>query len=241
MYFHLLVSTVETGELYEFDNPDLEAIAENVVRPYIENKEFQVDGYFIEPSKVKRMMITKTNDPADFYQDLEYKKLPAGLIYPINRQDYVFKDGSYFTDISREVLKRIKEACSLSSTQKDNNDVPSTDPKVTVFLAYSYRKIDEEFVDGFKELLIDKGYKILDGKADRLGSISQAILEKIRLCDITVVVMNKRDKKENGMYTTAAWLLEEKGAAIALGKNVTMFVEEEVDESDIGGLQGDTQ
>lgn len=90
-------------------------------------------------------------------------------------------------------------------------------------------------------MLIDKGYRVLDGKADRLGSISHAILEKIRQSDITVVVMTKRDKKENGNYTTAAWLLEEKGAAIALGKDVAMFVEEEVDESDIGGLQGDDQ
>ena len=53
--------------------------------------------------------------------------------------------------------------------------------------------------------------------------------------------MTKRDKKENGSYTTSAWLLEEKGAALALKKKVAMFVEEEIDLSDIGGLQGDGQ
>lgn len=44
-----------------------------------------------------------------------------------------------------------------------------------------------------------------------------------------------------GKYTTAAWLLEEKGAAIALEKQVAIFIEEEIDEADIGGLQGDLQ
>ena len=111
----------------------------------------------------------------------------------------------------------------------------------TIFLAYSYRPEDEEFVVGFKKLLMNQGYEVLDGKADRLGSISNAILDKIRCSKIVVIVMTKRDKKDNGKYTTAAWLLEEKGAAIALGKPVAMFVEDEVDDSDIGGLQGDSQ
>jgi len=89
--------------------------------------------------------------------------------------------------------------------------------------------------------LIDKGFEVIDGKADGLGSISQAILDKIALSDIVVIVMTKRDKKENGKFTTAAWLLEEKGAAIALKKQVGIFVEEEIDDADIGGMQGDNQ
>lgn len=111
----------------------------------------------------------------------------------------------------------------------------------TIFLAYSYRPEDEEFVVGFKKLLMNQGYEVLDGKADRLGSISNAIIDKIKCSKIVVIVMTKRDKKENGKYTSAAWLLEEKGAAIALGKQVAMFVEDEVDDTDIGGLQGDAQ
>lgn len=89
--------------------------------------------------------------------------------------------------------------------------------------------------------MIDKGFEVIDGKADGLGSISQAILDKIALSDIVVIVMTKRDKKENGKFTTAAWLLEEKGAAIALKKQVGIFVEEEIDDADIGGMQGDNQ
>ena len=238
----MLVSTEETGEIYEFDNPTLGDVVKNIIRPYIKNEEFQVDGFFIEPSKVKRMMITKTDNTSSYYQDLEYRSLAKGVFFPISRGDYVFKEGNHFSDISRELLKSIKDENQPSDKRKVNQSTsPCTEGKTTIFLAYSYREVDNEFVEGFKDLLIDKGYNVLDGKADRLGSISHAILEKIRLSDITVVVMTKRDKKENGNYTTAAWLLEEKGAAIALGKEVAMFVEEEVDDSDIGGLQGDDQ
>lgn len=129
---------------------------------------------------------------------------------------------------------------SSSMKVKDSSSVTFENEK-SIFLAYSYRPEDDEFVAGFKSFLIDRNYTVVDGKADRLGSISQAILEKISKAKYAVIVMTKRDKKENGKYTTAAWLLEEKGAALALGKNVAMFVEEGIDESDIGGLQGDSQ
>lgn len=111
----------------------------------------------------------------------------------------------------------------------------------SIFLAYSYRPEDDEFVAGFKTFLVDRNYTVVDGKADRLGPISKAILEKISKVKYAVIVMTIRDEKVNGKYTTAAWLLEEKGAALALGKNVAMFVEEGIDENDIGGLQGDSQ
>jgi hypothetical protein len=53
--------------------------------------------------------------------------------------------------------------------------------------------------------------------------------------------MTRRDKKDNEKYTTSSWILEEKGAAIALGKPCLMLIEEGVDEREIGGLQGDDE
>lgn len=90
MYFHVLVSTDETGENYEFDNPELEEIVENVVRPYIENREFQFVGYFLEPSKVRRIMITQTDFSTGFYLNIAQVKRGALT----KREDYVFKEGN---------------------------------------------------------------------------------------------------------------------------------------------------
>ncbi|QNU68314.1 toll/interleukin-1 receptor domain-containing protein [Ruminiclostridium herbifermentans] len=140
-----------------------------------------------------------------------------------------------FLDEIKEYWK--EDSLDNQSKIKDSNFVNEN----SIFLAYSYRPEDDEFVAGFKSFLEHNGYNVVDGKADRLGSISKAILDKISKAKYAVIIMTKRDKKENGKYTTAAWLLEEKGAALALGKNVAMFVEEGIDENDIGGLQGDSQ
>tara|TARA_B100000029_G_C17011798_1_gene755194 strand:+ start:333 stop:575 length:243 start_codon:yes stop_codon:yes gene_type:complete len=51
--------------------------------------------------------------------------------------------------------------------------------------------------------------------------------------------MTCADEKMDGTFTTSPWLLEEKGAALALDKPLVMMVEEGV--SDFGGLQGDWQ
>lgn len=144
--------------------------------------------------------------------------------------------------VLQSMVEEITEYWSDSEEYSEKADykIPPSN-KNTIFLAYSYRPDDDELVSGFKELLKDKGYTVLDGKADRLGSISKAILDKIGNSETVIIVMTKRDKKENGKYTTAAWLLEEKGAALALAKNVAMFVEEGIDENDIGQMQGDSQ
>lgn len=246
MKYHVLLLTVETNELCELDHNSLEDIKQAVVVPYLKNENFQFDGYFIEPSKVKRLVISESVLSSDECVSDAYNNLSSGVIMIFQGKDCVFGNDKYAKDITRKTLQEVKieidhDLANVESV-KDNKGIPKKSiAKITVFLGYSYREIDDEFVSGFKELLIDKGYEVIDGKADGLGSISQAILEKIGISDIVIIVMTKRDKKENGKYTTAAWLLEEKGAALALKKQVGMFVEEEIDDADIGGMQGDNQ
>ncbi len=246
MKYHALIKTEETGELYEFNYENLDAIEENIVIPYLKNEDFQFNGYFIDPAKVKRLIISETSLASMQCVDDAYSNLSPGIILFIGEADCVFGDERYSTDITRTVLKRVQQTIespgqSNSHEAKVENAPQNLREPKTIFLGYSYREIDDEFVSGFKELLIDRGYKVIDGKASSLGSISQAILEKIALSDMVVIVMTKRDKKENGKFTTSAWLLEEKGAAFALKRDVGMFVEEEIDDADIGGIQGDNQ
>jgi hypothetical protein len=245
MKYHALLKTSETDELYEMDHDSLDEIKETMVAPYLKNQEFQFDGYFIDPSKVKRLLISQTDLASDQCVDDAYSKLSPGIIMIIRGKDCVFGDDRYSVDITKNVLQEVKtqlqEDQSEAKRPLAHNAVKKASPKETIFLGYNYREADDEFISGFKDLLTDKGFEVIDGKADGLGSISQAILEKISLSDIVVIVMTKRDKKENGKFTTAAWLLEEKGAALALKKQVGMFVEEEIDDVDIGGMQGDNQ
>jgi hypothetical protein len=182
------------------------------------------------------------------YDNYKYHKISHGAMTTRDtkeRRQEIFESGIEQTKIMLEGLIENLEEKKLDiqyEAQKSYiDDNKNLVDKRNIFVAYSYKKEDDEFVKGFKRLLVKEGYNVLDGKADRFGSISKAILDKIKTCKYVVIIMNKRDEKVNGKYTTAAWLLEEKGAGIALGKEVIMFVEDGIDEKDIGGLQGDDQ
>lgn len=106
----------------------------------------------------------------------------------------------------------------------------------TVFL--SYRFAENEYIEGLTTLLKRDGFEIATGLSANTY-ISQAILERIRSCEFFVCLMTRADEKKDGTYTTSPWLLEEKGAALAMGKRIVLMVEDGV--NDIGGLQGDWQ
>jgi len=127
----------------------------------------------------------------------------------------------------RELLERLDPSMFGKATPR---------PERTVFL--SYRFAEEEFVSGLRRLLEGNGFEVVTG-ASANTYISKAILDRIRSCDFFLSLMTRAEEKPDGTFTTSPWLLEEKGAALALGKRVVLIVEEGV--SDIGGLQGDWQ
>lgn len=256
MYYHIKIETDNYRNHYSLNNNVIEDLLEIIVFPYLNNQKFEFDGGIIDPSDVSEFLVTKTEYPSHYYvhQLRDYYK-KHGLPYvSLDGAYFVTEEDMNFEDITEEAFKmaanrNIHSVTKLSTQpQKEHKELaevvsilePSVSKK-TVFLAYSYRSEDDEFVSGFKRMIERFGFNVLDGKADQLGSISQAILNKIRQSDFVVIVMTKRDEKKNRKYTTSAWLLEEKGAALALGKKVAMMVEEEVDADDIGGLHGDDQ
>lgn len=129
----------------------------------------------------------------------------------------------------------------ISVSQKKSSETGAFKNKIIVFLSYSFNERDKELVSGFIDLLSASDFHVVTGEKNPIGSLSKSIIGKIRNSSIFVVVMTKRDPKENSKYTTSSWLLEEKGVAIALNKPCLMLVEEEIDDSEIGGIQGDDQ
>jgi hypothetical protein len=106
----------------------------------------------------------------------------------------------------------------------------------TVFL--SYRFVEDDYVEGLKTLLDKEGFKVITGE-NASGYISRSILERIELSEFFLCLMTRDKEKTDGSFTTSSWLLEEKGAALAMNKKIVLMVEEGV--TDIGGLQGDWQ
>jgi hypothetical protein len=112
----------------------------------------------------------------------------------------------------------------------------SSAAKRSVFL--SYRFAEKEYVEGLRQLLEQEGFVTVTGLSANTY-ISQAVLQRIKDSEFFLCLMTRDKAKADGTFTTSPWLLEEKGAALALGKRIVLMVEEGVD--DVGGLQGDWQ
>ncbi len=135
-----------------------------------------------------------------------------------------------------EILERIQQQLDELKTEKARQ--ASTETEKSVFL--SYRFAEEDYVQGLSALLEKDGFSVITGQ-DTNTYISRAILDRIRSCQFFLCLMTKAedDEKADGTFGTSAWLLEEKGAALAFGKKIVLMVEEGV--TGIGGLQGDWQ
>lgn len=135
--------------------------------------------------------------------------------------------------------KKFINQISVSIKKSGNSGISKN--KITVFLSYSFNERDKDLVSGFIDLLNASNFQVETGEKNPIGSLSKSIIAKIKNSTVFVVVMTRRDLKENNKYTTSSWLLEEKGVAIALDKPCLMLVENEIDDSEIGGIQGDDQ
>ena len=136
-------------------------------------------------------------------------------------------------------VKKFTNQLSVNVKKSSGNKVSKN--KIIVFLSFSFNEKDKDLVSGFIDLLTIHNFQVVTGEKNPIGSLSKSIVGKIRSATIFVVVMTKRDRKENKKFTTSSWLLEEKGVAIALDKPCLMLVEDEIDEKEIGGIQGDDQ
>jgi len=239
MFYHILIETNETKQISEFDIEEINTLKQDYVLPYLRNIEFSISDFFIDPSKIIRFIIMESDENSTECFNASLSKTRPTENKIASKYEFIFSENTRTRNITKKVFKEVKKEMETSNNLFLTKQEKSKSK--TIFLGYSYTQIDEEFVSGFKDLLVERGWDVIDGKADGLGSISQAIIDKISICNIAVIVMTKRDEKINGKFTTSSWLLEEKGAALALKKEVGMFVEEGIDDSDIGGIQGDNQ
>ena len=106
----------------------------------------------------------------------------------------------------------------------------------TVFV--SHRFAEQEYVSGLSKLLLQHGFEPVTGESANTY-VSKAVLDRIKESEFFLCLMTRDQEKNDGTFTTSAWLLEEKGAALAFGKALVLMIEDGV--SDFGGLQGDWQ
>lgn len=109
--------------------------------------------------------------------------------------------------------------------------------EATAFVGHSFSDDDKEIVEQIIRFLTKLGVKCETGARPEPRTVSDKVLDRINAAELFVGIFTRRDSKENGTFSTSAWVIEEKATALAAGKRLLLFVEDGV--SEFGGLQGD--
>lgn len=115
VYYQVLIETSEkvgkSGDykkFYELDKIDVSEIENDIVIPYLQGDKFQFDGYFIQATEVKRVVIKKTEKTTSELSKFENENMSPGIFMSITRKSIVNYD-RYTTDITKQVFLNAQE------------------------------------------------------------------------------------------------------------------------------------
>ena len=140
-YYHVLIESYESSKpYYELDKTDLSEIKEEIVIPYLNGKEFTVDGYSLDKSKIKRFIIKESDCSSEEYAAREQAKLSPNIIMVILPRDIV-ESSAYTRDITNCIIKECKsqlqEITSKSEAPTPNKPQTPMD-KSKVFIVHGH-------------------------------------------------------------------------------------------------------
>src|SRR5580658_7791114 len=109
--------------------------------------------------------------------------------------------------------------------------------EVPAFVGHSFAREDLEVITRITEFLQKIGFACESGVRPEPESVSAKVSARLSKAEVFVGIFTRRNKNQNGTYSTSPWIIEEKALAISLNKKIMMLVEDGV--TDFGGLQGD--
>ena len=134
-YYHVVIKTKDIDvpyELYDLDNPDLSAIKEDIIIPYLKKEDFFFSGYFLDRDKIKGIVIRES----DCSLNIDLKK------------PFATNEIEYNKDISNRVIRECK---SLLNNTPNIPKVPMDKSKV--FIVHGHAGEAKEAVARFVENL----------------------------------------------------------------------------------------
>jgi Predicted nucleotide-binding protein containing TIR -like domain len=142
MYYQILVeTTVPSGTakknitIKEVDIVEKEEILNDILIPYLSNKDFVLDGYFLNKEKVRRLKITTTEKSAHYLSEYENAAMPESFIMHVSPKD-ILSYSKYNTDVTKQLTQ---EANGLIKTSGNNTKKanPAVD-KTKVFIVHGH-------------------------------------------------------------------------------------------------------
>jgi hypothetical protein len=108
-----------------------------------------------------------------------------------------------------------------------------------VFVGFGYNDNDKWIRDLIIPFVEELGCEVVTGEEMQGEKLSDGVLTRIGDSDACIGFLTKRDKKDDGTYTTHKWVIEE--LSLALSKGIPLF---EIREKNIDaqkGITGDRQ
>lgn len=166
MFYQVLVETKEkvgrsktNRQFFELDKTNLLEIEEDIIIPYLKNKSFQFDGYFLQPSDIVRIVVKQSERTTDEYSEYENNNLHPNVIMFISPEDTVSYD-AHMTDITKQVFKSAHEKIEAGKTFSTGVPKKIDIPKTKVFIVHGQddsAKLDvARFVEklGFESIIL---------------------------------------------------------------------------------------
>ncbi len=115
MYYQVLIEISERigkngnyKQLFELDKEDLSEVENDIVIPYLQGATFQFNGYFINASEVKRIVVKETEKTTIELSRYENDNMPPEIIMYISREEIISYD-NYTRDITKQVFSNAQE------------------------------------------------------------------------------------------------------------------------------------
>ena len=153
-YFHVLIETKNPSEkYYELDKTDLSEIEEEIVIPYVKKEQFTFDGYVLDETKIKRILIKVSDCSSKEYAKLKQEELPPNVIIAILPRDIIES-----SDYTRNITNRVLMACErqIQEATSESEAPIVTQPKAPmgkskVFIVHGHDNAAKEAVARFVE------------------------------------------------------------------------------------------
>ncbi len=179
MYYHVIIETTEktnknTNKKYtELDKTNIEEIEQDIIIPYIQDEEFQFNGYFLKKSMIKRLIIRQTDETSVLLTDDANNNVPSNVLFIYSRSMVVTQD-KYSKDITKDIFKSAKEKINTNSINNIKELSKTTINKNDIFIVHGHDDLSKTEVARFIEQ-IDFNPIILHEQANA----GTTIIEKI--------------------------------------------------------------
>lgn len=171
-YYHVYIERNNLGsDIYEKDRTDLSELKNDIVLPYLKGNQFRIDGYFLDKTKIERILIKESDISYKEYTERKRRSRFPAMLRDIRVND------EYFRNITEEVFKEceslLQETTSKSEAPISNKPKAPMD-KSKVFIVHGHDDAAKSEAARFVEKL---GFKaiILHEQA----SSGNTIIEKI--------------------------------------------------------------